>query len=194
MRKLILVGYWVNKGTHLFHYTKQYPDPSKLQDVTFWKSRNKRGVIEYLKSGASVNHYRGFSSCRICGKRLGTTEITDGKYAWPSMMEHYMEEHDVKLPDWFYAHIESNSFKVPEEVKEISGTCHTDEKPWIDWSSQYLSDYKEPVKDVNQRNKAEANNRSVVEQIAIENMESQIRDAMDADILKRIDKGEIDLG
>ena len=44
---------------------------------------------------------------------LGTTDKYDGKYLWPDQFEHYIEEHDVIIPDYFYDHIVSNNFEPP---------------------------------------------------------------------------------
>jgi hypothetical protein len=37
----------------------------------------------------------------MCGAQLGSTELTDGIWAWPDRLEHYVEAHDVLLPEDF---------------------------------------------------------------------------------------------
>lgn len=38
--------------------------------------------------------------CRVCGVRNGSAELTDGEnFVWPEGLAHYVESHDVRLPD-----------------------------------------------------------------------------------------------
>jgi len=46
----------------------------------------------------------GLSPCRICGRNNGSLEYTDGTYLWPQGLAHYVDEHEVRLPDEFVRH------------------------------------------------------------------------------------------
>lgn len=145
-----LIGYWRENRTdpvasvapHLRPYldktlwqpdtsNDKYPDPRGLIDPDFWKWNGlKTKTIEYLKSGTPCNHYRGFSSCRICNRILGTFERTDGVWAWPDMLEHYVQSHDVRLPEEFLINVKTNSFFPKLEQHPI---IKLDETFWINW-------------------------------------------------------------
>src|SRR5262245_15617423 len=71
----------------------------------------------------------GFSYCRFhCGKRwrpwgycvssdlLGTSELTDGEWLWPEGLPHYIDAHDVCLPEEFVARMELHGWRVPAHV------------------------------------------------------------------------------
>jgi hypothetical protein len=113
------IGYW-----HSIHYP-QYPDPGHFVDEQ-WNAEEKERVIAYLKSGHEMPYaYAGVSWCRFrCGyHQLGSLELTDGKYLWPEGLYHYIEAHNVKLPQAIIDHILNNT-----EIKP-AGDNYT-----IDWS------------------------------------------------------------
>lgn len=49
----------------------------------------------------TVQAYRGWSSCRICGCRNGNKELTYGGYTWPEGYLHYVEQHNVQPSEGF---------------------------------------------------------------------------------------------
>jgi hypothetical protein len=106
-KTLILIGYWYSKDKDDAHY----PDPKNLIDEAFYKAnwRIKNQLSGHLFNGVPCNHYRGYSGCRICGERLGTFERTDGIYVWPDKLEHYIEVHNVRLPEQFINHVMSKN-------------------------------------------------------------------------------------
>lgn len=53
-----------------------------------------RLLIEVQKV-ARVDHYKGWSTCRICGIHNGSAEYEFGGYRWPSGLEHYLTHHNV---------------------------------------------------------------------------------------------------
>lgn len=153
-----LLGYWhsTNEGG------EQYPDPSKMQDPEFWKTRDKAAVIEYLKAGRDCNHYRGFSGCRICKRILGMYEMTDGVWCWPEMLEHYIEAHDVILPEEFIIHVAKGIKLLPCQTEvhllamgvkpyaEQEGrkyfNFHPDETFWVEWGRKWRGESYEELK------------------------------------------------
>ena len=56
---------------------------------------------------------------------MGCTELTDGVWVWPVGLAHYVEHHDVRLPDEFAAHAES-----------------------VAWSSAYLGEFDDSAFDL----------------------------------------------
>lgn len=58
----------------------------------------------YVESGTVARAYRGLSPCRFCGEHNGSKECTDGAYLWPEGLAHYIEAHEVRLPESFVRH------------------------------------------------------------------------------------------
>lgn len=92
--KRIPIGYWYSK------YEPNLPFP-KENSRQLSKS-DKNILVKYL---TYTNHkkicYMGHSDCRICNKDNGTSDILDNKYIWPGGLSHYVETHDVELPNEF---------------------------------------------------------------------------------------------
>ena len=82
----------------------RWPDPRLFVDPT-WASSERRLVAAYIQRGTLVNQYRGLSPCRFCGQHNGSAEITDGVYCWPEGLAHYVNDHEVRLPDEFVTHV-----------------------------------------------------------------------------------------
>jgi hypothetical protein len=63
----------------------------------------RSAVCHYLAHGRPYRSFRGYSWCRFrCGvERNGAAEFTDGQWAWPEGLAHYVEKHSVILPDEF---------------------------------------------------------------------------------------------
>lgn len=100
----LLIGYWFSP------YEMQYPHPSEFIEKDYKDDQ----LVSYLNNAYSVNYFRGFSSCRICRISNGTHEKTDGVFIWPVGLAHYVEAHNVKLPDEFINHVKSNNYIVPD--------------------------------------------------------------------------------
>jgi hypothetical protein len=57
-------------------------------------------VSRYLRGGTPWVAAGGFSVCRVCGDANGSAELTDGTHlVWPEGLAHYVEAHNVWLPD-----------------------------------------------------------------------------------------------
>ena len=61
----------------------------------------------------------GLSVCRVCGASNGYAEYSDGTYIWPSGLAHYVDQHDVRLPDEFVRHAVARLLEF--EAAEIDG-------------------------------------------------------------------------
>ena len=87
-------GYWYSK------FTPQYPMPVARAEP--WE-----GQAEFLvklakkEARAGKTQYRGMSTCRCCKQFNGSSEYHTDKWAWPSGLRHYIEEHNVKPSDDF---------------------------------------------------------------------------------------------
>ena len=92
-RTLRLIGYWSGPGE------EHWPEPALFVDGGADPSKLRR-VGEYLRSGTVFVAQAGTSPCRLCGSANGSTELTDGVYfVWPEGLAHYVEAHNVRLPD-----------------------------------------------------------------------------------------------
>ncbi|MFX0098425.1 MAG: hypothetical protein ACFFCS_02515 [Candidatus Hodarchaeota archaeon] len=129
-KELILIGYWAGR---VEEHNNPYPHPSKLVDPEFWENFYdnfgiiKSRIIEYLDGGIPCNFYRGLSSCRLCDEHVGSSERTDGKYIWPEKLSHYIDKHDVILPEEFLRDAIHN-IKVEKVLKEDF---------WIKWGEKF---------------------------------------------------------
>jgi len=61
----------------------------------------KNLIIETVKNGEVYRSYRGFSTCRICRKMLGSQDLKYKEFVFPYGWEHYIVEHDI-LPVFNY--------------------------------------------------------------------------------------------
>ncbi|TWD73097.1 hypothetical protein FB561_6982 [Kribbella amoyensis] len=59
----------------------------------------------------------------LCGKANGSVELTDLLYIWPEGLAHYVKEHDVRLPERFVRHTESQL--------ELMDDVEVDETWWL---------------------------------------------------------------
>ena len=105
--KLKEVGFWQGDDEP---YTI---DPHDLVDPS-WEKSNRGKIIEYLKNGHVVDNYFGYSWCRFkCGiddSSMGDADLTDGEWIWPEGLFHYIEKHNVKLPDEFIARMKERGW------------------------------------------------------------------------------------
>jgi hypothetical protein len=94
---LRLIGYWKGELAH------GWPDVLDYVDAD-WDEDERHAVSQYLASGTMARAFMGRSVCRLCGTANGFAEYTDGTYIWPSGLGHYVDEHNVRLPDEFVQH------------------------------------------------------------------------------------------
>lgn len=116
------IGYWFND-----HAPSAYPRPQRL--VGAWDPAQRAAVLAYLRAGDVLETYRGKSFCRFaCGERdMGHRDFTDGRFAWPEGLAHYVEAHAVRLPDHFIAHVLANAPRTEPSGRRI------DDAPWFAW-------------------------------------------------------------
>lgn len=91
--KRIPIGYWYSE------YEPKLPFP--IENSSQLSISNREKLISYLKLNHSTIRYLGLSECRICHKDNGSTDVFDDKYVWPEGLVHYIEIHNVELPEEF---------------------------------------------------------------------------------------------
>jgi hypothetical protein len=94
---LRLIGYWAGPHESGWPRVKDFVDPG-------WDARERERIAIYLREGMSIRFYMGISMCRLCGSPNGSGEQTDGTYLWPEGLTHYVEVHNVRLPEEFVEH------------------------------------------------------------------------------------------
>jgi hypothetical protein len=95
---LIAIGFWASPEA------PELPDPRRFVDER-WDPTERDMVIDYLRRGFVVSAYLGKSACRLCDKAVGSLQLSDGVFAWPDGLAHYLEAHDVRLPPRFVEHV-----------------------------------------------------------------------------------------
>jgi hypothetical protein len=117
------IGYWFNDRA-----PSTYPRPQRL--VGTWDAVEQATVVAYLRAGDVLETYRGLSFCRFaCGtpdREMGHRDLTDGIFAWPEGLPHYVEAHAVRLPDRFIAHALAGGPRV-------AAGGRIDDAPWFAW-------------------------------------------------------------
>ncbi len=108
MHKLIeakAFGFWKNTSD-------KYPDIADF--IRPDKMKNAAEVAQYLNNGSVIVASPGMTKCFLCGENIGSQSIeTDGIWAWPSTLPHFILKHKVHLPGAFLESIEKNNFIMP---------------------------------------------------------------------------------
>ena len=81
-------GFWWSEYESAFPKPIEHPVPEADKEE-FLTALVKKEKI------AHVTYYKGYSHCRICECRNGTTEFRSGSWIWPEGYEHYIEKHNV---------------------------------------------------------------------------------------------------
>lgn len=90
-----LEGFWWSKQT------PKYPKPVPGQ-LSQDEAEKIYKLIRKAERTAGRKLYRGFSTSRIDGSRLGSAEYTKEGWVWPdSLANHYVKQHRVKPSDAF---------------------------------------------------------------------------------------------
>lgn len=129
--ELKAIGFWYSERDNFF------VDPNDIEKAETIDDR----VIDYLKSGKELNAWFGYLYCRFnCGadnKYLGGTDLFDGAFVWPEGLSHYLEKHKIKLPDYFFDHIERNNYQVPPYNREDYSLEDYKFNDWINWGKKF---------------------------------------------------------
>ncbi len=49
---------------------------------------------------------------------MGCSDLSDGVWMWPRGLAHYVEKHNVKLPDAFVHTMRAHEWQIPQEFAE----------------------------------------------------------------------------
>ena len=104
IRTVNLIGYWITGLAD-----EKFPAPQEIVGTLDRSAREH--LAKYLDAGQSSpdRSYLGYSWCRFfCGIRnteMGSRELSDGEWAWPEGLSHYVREHNVLLPEEFIDHV-----------------------------------------------------------------------------------------
>lgn len=129
MQRLEVLGWWFSPFA-----PSTLPRPQTL--VGGWDARARDLVLRYLRAGKVLVRYPDASFCRFdCGETtMGKSDLTDGRYVWPEGLAHYVERHDVRLPEAFVARVVAAGGDVaPFRLPKASFGLY-DRAPWLAWS------------------------------------------------------------
>ena len=79
---------------------------------------DEQKICEYLKNGILLIASPGVVSdvLDVDKRYIGSPSIyTDGIWAWPEVLEYYVQKYHVRLKNNFIKHIESNNYNNPTE-------------------------------------------------------------------------------
>jgi hypothetical protein len=149
--RLSIIGYWETPPAPDMP-GRGWPDPRALKGE--WSGDDRRAVVQYLGRGKAFRIFPGTANCRICRRDLGSRELTDGAWAWPEGLAHYVEIHGLRmpedfvataraaapLPDWVNALTpEAWVQSGPESMVPVSSDADrswvVDDGAWLDWAA-----------------------------------------------------------
>ena len=155
-KRLKAVGFW-----QLDQYYPYYPHPKHLVERG-WRENERVQIVAYLKAGhqcGSWYSYSCYSCCRFncfslesydnlseieqieVTKKLiemGRDDLSDGEWFWPEGLAHYVEKHNVCLPDTFILTMQKNSWSVPQNIEfKHYSQPGVNESYWINWAIKY---------------------------------------------------------
>lgn len=124
------IGWWIESLED-----EESPAPQEL--VGALPPEVREALASYLNGGLKLIQYRGYSwclfDCAVDYSKMGSWDLTDGIWVWPQGLAHYVEAHQLILPDEFVSHALSGTpAKMPD-----SGECDVrqtyDDSFWLSW-------------------------------------------------------------
>jgi len=109
------------------------PNPHRLV-LRNWRLEQRELIAGYLRAGAVVEICCGLSPCRFGCGAYGSTCLSDGVWQWPEGLVHYVECHNLRLPDEFVATMEGNRWNVPCGAGKGAGPSSLEF--WIGWAAR----------------------------------------------------------
>jgi hypothetical protein len=93
--------------------------PRHLVDAG-WEIEERPRIVQYLSDAPAIAFSGGMSYCRFgCGWN-GSSERSDGVWVWPEGLAHYVQCHDVRLPDDLVLHMRARGFRPSVGVGQTS--------------------------------------------------------------------------
>jgi hypothetical protein len=147
-RPVRAVGYWRARLLPCEGFADRLPHPADLV-TPGWLAGDRDRILSYLRSGRTFVQWRGLSNCRFgCTDMLamGSRCLTDGDWVWPEGLSHYIECHDVRLPQEFVDGMRERGWEIA--VAEKGPTAESPGEPdytfWLEWSETQLGSHKSP--------------------------------------------------
>lgn len=129
--RLAVLGWWFRPEA-----PSELPLPQRL--VAAWAPAERTAVLAYLRAGQTLVSYPDASFCRFaCGVgELGRADLTDGRHVWPDGLAHYVEQHDVRLPEPFVAMaVAANGVIAPFRLPKPRFGLY-DPSTWLAWANE----------------------------------------------------------
>ncbi len=138
-RAFIAIGYWTTESKVVCAEPEKLPSPQSLVSTAWQYRRYMDSICKYLDNGRTLVAWRGLSYCRMCGRSdevMGSDCLTDGVWAWPQGLSHYLRAHDIMLPEKFVEHAIKNDWVVGEycAIATANKRALYDFDYWIEWS------------------------------------------------------------
>ncbi|MBZ5710461.1 hypothetical protein [Nannocystis pusilla] len=122
------VGYWRDE------WHGDYPEPQALV-ATDQDPGQLRRIADWLRRGEVFAAWRGLSFCRFdCGiadAHMGSRCLTDGVWVWPEGLAHYVEVHQLLLPDEFV----ERALRDAPIAGAVRAEVEPDDAFWIAWAA-----------------------------------------------------------
>lgn len=131
MARLEVLGWWFRDEA-----PSGLPRPQAL--VAPWSPAELAAVAAHLRAGKVLVRYPEPSFCRFaCGETaMGAEDLTDGTYVWPAGLVHYVEQHAVRLPEAFVAHVLAHPEGVGDFPLPKAKFGLYDTGPWQRWAQR----------------------------------------------------------
>jgi hypothetical protein len=146
------VGYWWSHPKERMSKYKRFPDPRRLVD-SGWCADERPQIAAYLRSGWTYTQWRGMSYCRfqcgVPGYEMGTRCLSDGEWVWPEGLAHYVECHEVRLPDEFVESMRRRDWEVvpgPDPARRMTNG-DPDCSFWMTWGARPMPSEARRVKE-----------------------------------------------
>lgn len=105
-------GFWHSEGE------PDLPKPKVMAKASEWVKTGGpekfARLLNKVQTRARKRHFKGWSTCRICGRSNGSSEFSYKNVVWPSGLMHYIVDHNVKPSDQFIKFI----------IREVKGGLH----------------------------------------------------------------------
>jgi len=112
------------------------PQPQSLVRPD-WHLAERERILDYLRGGFAYVAFGGWSTCRFrcaTGEYNGSRELTDSEWSWPEGLAHYVECHNLMLPEEFVETMRTNQWRVPDVADLVPPAMwKSDYRFWLEW-------------------------------------------------------------
>lgn len=92
-------GFWYSEDS------PNLPKPRIMAKTSEWveagQPKKFAALLSKVQKRATKRHFKGWSTCRICKCRNGSSEFSHKNVIWPSGLIHYIINHNVKPSNRF---------------------------------------------------------------------------------------------